>query len=129
TPALHALAGALPETPFPPQIKWPLISVVVCTCNGSRTLAQCLQAIEQLDYPDFETIVVDDGSTDDTSKIASQFDVSVIRTQNMGLSSARNTGLDAAKGESVAYLDDDAYPDGQWLKYLAHTFGRTTHAA
>src|SRR5205085_5368183 len=79
-------------------------------------------------YPDFETIVVDDGSTDDCSKIASQFPARIIRTTNQGLSSARNTGMAAAVGEIVAYLDDDAYPDAQWLKYLALTFLRTSHA-
>src|SRR2546422_6137391 len=49
-------------------------------------------------------------------------------TENRGLSCARNTGLQAATGEIVAYLDDDAYPDPHWLTYLAATFMRTTHA-
>src|SRR5439155_19857996 len=52
----------------------------------------------------------------------------LIRTPNRGLSSARNTGLVAATGEIVAYLDDDAYPDPHWLTYLAATFLSTSHA-
>src|SRR5204862_13896 len=66
-------------------------------------------------------------STDDTAAIASQYDVRLIRTPNRGLSSARNTGLAAATGEIVAYLDDDAYPDPHWLTYLAATFLSTSH--
>jgi len=76
-------------------------------------------------------IVVDDGSTDRTADIVRSFcgcPVRLIRTANVGLSSARNTGLAAATGDIVAYLDDDARPDAQWLKYLAATFATTTHA-
>src|SRR2546422_525322 len=80
-----------------------------------------------LDWPTSEVIVVDDGSTDDTAAIAGQYDVRLIRTPNRGLSSARNTGLAAATGEIVAYLDDDAYPDPHWLTYLAATFLSTAH--
>ena len=73
-------------------------------------------------------IVVDDGSTDHTAAIAAEFDVRLIRTDNRGLSAARNTGLEAATGEIVAFTDDDAWPDRDWLRYLAHAFGSTDHA-
>jgi hypothetical protein len=62
------------------------------------------------------------------SEIAQEYPCRVIRTPNRGLSHARNTGLAAATGELVAYLDDDAYPDPHWLHYLAATFMRTDHA-
>ena len=81
-----------------------------------------------LEYPDYEVIVVDDGSTDATAKIASEYDLHLIRTENYGLSSARNTGMEAATGEIVAYLDDDARPDPHWLAYLAAGFLSTEHA-
>src|SRR5207247_10670618 len=78
---------------------------------------------------DYEVIVVDDGSTDATAAIACQYDYRLIRTENRGLANARNTGLKAATGEIVAYIDDDAYPDPHWLPYLAARFLSTSHAA
>ena len=87
------------------------MSVVVCTYNGAKTLAESLAGLDALDYPAYEVIVVDDGSTDSSAAIASEYDCRLIRTENRGLSSARNTGLSAASGEIVAYIDDDAKPD------------------
>ena len=126
-PALAAVRTAFVEAPFFIR-SWPRISVIVCTYNGSRTIGECLQGIAKLDYPDFEVIVVDDGSTDATTEIVREHDVRLIRTANCGLSCARNTGLEAATGEIVAYIDDDAYPDLHWLKYLASAFVATDHA-
>ena len=60
--------------------------------------------------------------------IAEEYGFRVIRTPNRGLSSARNTGLEAATGEIVAYIDDDARPDPHWLYYVAHTFLTTDYA-
>src|SRR6185295_12734626 len=85
--------------------------------------------LRQMDYPDYEVILVDDGSTDDSAAIAREFGVRVLSTENRGLSAARNTGLEAATGEIVAYIDDDAFPDPHWLTYLAVTFRSTSHAA
>jgi hypothetical protein len=120
-PALSAVARA-----FAAQsgvgVAWPRASVVVCTYNGQRHLAECLSALERLDYPSYEVIVVDDGSTDATAAIAGEYRVRLIRTKNHGLSAARNTGLHAATGDIIAYIDDDSYPDSEWLKRLAMTF-------
>ncbi len=126
-PALETVREAFAETPFAPSLPWPRISVVVCSCNGGRTIRDACEGLRRLDYPNYEVIVVDDGSNDDTAAIAGQYDVRLIRTPNRGLSSARNTGLAAATGEIVAYLDDDAYPDPHWLTYLAATFLSTSH--
>ena len=97
----------------------PRVSVVVCTYNGSRTLAGCLQALSRLDYPDYEVVVVDDGSTDATPDVAARFPFARYQRQvNLGLSAARNAGLAAATGRVVAYTDDDCEPDPRWLRYL-----------
>jgi len=123
-PALDAVREAFSRAPFslPAQTGWPRISVIVCTHNGSRTIRECLSGLEKLDYPAAEVIVVDDGSTDDTATVARQFDFRLITIAHSGLAAARNTGLEAASGEIVAYIDDDAWPDPHWLKYLALTF-------
>ena len=128
-PALNAVRDAFAEVPFPPNLPWPRISVVVCTYNGARTIRDCFEGLERLAYPDYEVIVVDDGSTDATAAIAREYDCRLIQTENRGLSNARNTGLGAATGEIVAYIDDDAYPDPHWLIYLAASFRSTAHAA
>ena len=129
-PALAAVARAYIDVPFPRLLSWPRISVVVCVHNGARTLGDCLGGLERLDYPDYEVIVVDDGSTDDTAAIAQAHAVRVISTgANVGLSNARNLGLGVATGEIVAYIDDDAHPDPHWLQYLAWTFQNSAHAA
>ena len=128
-PALRAVREAYAEAPFAPQLYWPRVSVVVCTHNGARTIRDCCEALRRLDYPDYEVIVVNDGSSDATAAVVEEYDFRLIRTRNRGLANARNTGLLVASGEIVAYIDDDAYPDPQWLKYLAATFMSTTYAA
>ncbi len=127
-PALAAASEAFDELPPQPAAGWPRISVVVCSCNGQATLRDCFDGLTQLDYPNYEVIVVNDGSTDATSEIAREYPFQLVNTGNCGLSSARNTGLAAATGEIVAYIDDDARPDRDWLTYLAHTFRTTRHA-
>ncbi|MEA2600138.1 MAG: hypothetical protein QOF89_1130 [Acidobacteriota bacterium] len=128
-PALDAVRRAFSEIPLAPDPSWPRISVVVCSFNGERTIRACCEGLMRLDYPDYEIIVVDDGSTDRTAEIARGFGFRVISTENQGLSSARNTGMRAATGEIIAYTDDDAPPDPHWLTFLAWGFMTTGHAA
>lgn len=129
-PALEAVQKAFANAPHPREQDWPRISVVVCSYNGSQTIGETLEHVVALDYPNFETIVVDDGSKDNVPEIATRIGVDqLIRVENGGLSRARNLGLHAATGEIVAYIDDDAYPDPHWLQHLAHTFTTTDFAA
>jgi GT2 family glycosyltransferase len=119
---MAAVRAAYAELPFARSENWPRISVVVCSYNGQRTIGETCRRLQELEYPDYEVLVIDDGSTDATAEIARQHGFRVISTENRGLSAARNTGLAAANGEIVAYLDDDAYPDRDWLTYLAEAY-------
>ena len=98
----------------------PKVSVVVASYNGDRTLQACLESLGRLHYPDYEVILVDDGSTDTTQQLSAQFPkVRYFRhSTNLGLSVARNTGISAAEGEIVAFTDSDCRADEDWLFYL-----------
>jgi glycosyltransferase involved in cell wall biosynthesis len=103
---------------FPPP-RSARVSVVIATYNGSRTLVNALESVTRLNYPDYEVILVDDGSTDQTPEIAGRFpSVRYVRQTNQGLSAARNAGIRAATGEIVAFTDDDCRADEDWLHYL-----------
>lgn len=99
----------------------PPVSVVVASYNGARTLGPCLESLTSLSYPDYEVILVDDGSTDGTPELAARFPtVRFVRhSHNLGLSNARNTGIAAARGAIVAFTDADCRVDEDWLHYLA----------
>lgn len=105
---------------------WPLVSVVLCTYNGGRTITESLEHLKSIDYPNYEVVIVNDGSNDNTVSILKMYSDSygykVINTGNRGLSYSRNLGIAASRGEIIAYIDDDAYPDPQWLYYLAISF-------
>jgi GT2 family glycosyltransferase/exo-beta-1,3-glucanase (GH17 family) len=108
--------------PLRPLQRAPFVSVIVCSYNGGQTLAVCLDSLGKLNYPEYEVILIDDGSTDDTAYIAAQFPrVRYIHQSNHGLSHARNTGAAAAKGEVFAYTDSDCMADVDWLYYLIAT--------
>lgn len=118
-PSFYAVQEAFRAAPGFPLSRTPKVSVVVATYNGEKTLRTCLESLRRLRYPDYEVILVDDGSTDSTWEIAGQFpEVRRLRHENRGLSAARNTGLMAATGEIVAYTDCDCRVDEDWLYYL-----------
>jgi GT2 family glycosyltransferase len=118
-PAYETVAAQYrgPLPPLPPRI--PKVSVVVCAYNAERTMEACLASLEHMHYPDYEVIVVNDGSTDKTLEISERFPyLRIISQENRGLSVARNVGAEAALGEIVAYTDSDCVADPDWLTYL-----------
>ncbi len=116
-PAVQKQYQLAPHFPLPRHAR---VSVVVATYNGARTLNACLASLQRLNYPDYEIILVDDGSTDRTPEIAKKFPaVRYVRQENLGLSAARNAGIAAATGEIVAFTDDDCRADEDWLYHLA----------
>jgi glycosyltransferase involved in cell wall biosynthesis len=123
-----------PERPlyqrFLPQTKLPKVSIVVCSYNGARTLHDCMTSLQDLHYPDYEIILVDDGSKDDTQEIMQQFPrVQNIRQKNRGLSVARNVGIAAGTGEVIAFTDSDCMVDRDWLYFLVQTLLSSNFAA
>jgi O-antigen biosynthesis protein len=128
-PALSAVNNAFKMSPFFFETKPPKISVIVCSYNGSRTIRECLESLQKINYPDYEIILINDGSTDKTLSIASEFDIKIITTNNSGLSNARNLGLEKSIGEIIVYLDDDTFPDLDWLSYLALEFMKSNYVA
>ncbi|MFM8789460.1 MAG: glycosyltransferase, partial [Chthoniobacterales bacterium] len=138
--ALHAVkklfGGEKPVAERVPLEKYPRVSVVVCSYNGGKTLSHCLHALDRVDYPDYEIVFVDDGSTDNSQEVVAVWeqsrekrraqgaklpDFKNIRQQNMGLSYARNAGAAASTGEVIAYTDSDCMADPDWLYYLVGT--------
>ncbi len=118
--SFRAVQKMFGQAPYFPLERQPKVSVIVASYDGGRTLRACLDSLERLNYPDYEVILVDDGSTDDTPRIAlAHPQMRYIRhSKNLGLSVARNTGIAAAKGEIVAFTDSDCRADEDWLYYL-----------
>jgi len=104
----------------PPRLQYyPRVSVVVCAYNAERTMDRCLASLAVLNYPDYEVIVVNDGSQDRTGEITESYDFCrLINQPNKGLSAARNAGAEASTGDIVAYTDSDCVADPDWLTYL-----------
>jgi glycosyltransferase involved in cell wall biosynthesis len=124
-PSAAALQRVWSRAPHVRPIAMPKVSVVVCAYNGGATLRECLSSLQVLNYPDYEVILVDDGSVDDTGQIAADFPgVRYIHQENRGLSVARNVGAEAARGEIVAYTDSDCVADANWLFYLVDAMRR-----
>ncbi len=100
-----------------------LMSIIVPVYNVQDYLEQCMDSIMQQSYRNYEVILIDDGSTDDSGYICDTYQkqdrVNVIHKANGGLSDARNTGLDIANGDYILFLDsDDYWNDPNFLKYI-----------
>ncbi len=125
-----AAVGEVFRGPLPPPLRVaPKASVIVAAYNSAATIGACLESLKALHYPDYETIVVDDGSTDATAQIVEASQTRLIRGEHRGLGAARNAGIDAAAGEIVAFLDADARADADWLYHLVEAITRRNAAA
>jgi len=102
------------------------VSVVIVSRQRPDMLRRCLLAIGQLDYPNFEVVVVADPGG---QVVASDFPVRIVPFDQPNISAARNLGLVAAAGEVVAFIDDDAVPEPQWLRHLVAPFANPDVAA
>jgi GT2 family glycosyltransferase len=99
----------------------PFASIVVPTFNRVARLRDCLESLLQQDYPSgqFEILVVDDGSSDGSAEMVNGLDgVRYLRRQHAGLNAARNAGIEEAKGDFLAFLDDDVLAPPSWLRTM-----------
>jgi len=108
--------------------KPPMVSVVIPTYNRPSQLAQCLDSLSRLTCPHshFEVIVVDDGSPLDLTPVIARFrdhlDLTFLRQPQGGPGAARNAGAAVARGDILAFLDDDCRPTPDWLLSLTACF-------
>ena len=107
----------------------PSASAIVPAYNAAPTIARCIESLKRLNYPDYEIMVVDDGSADSTATIAESAGVRTLRLPHRGLATTRNAGLAAARGRIIAFIDADAEADSDWLYHLAETITRRQAAA
>ncbi|MGW8318747.1 MAG: glycosyltransferase, partial [Candidatus Promineifilaceae bacterium] len=101
-----------------------MITVVVPARNAARTIGACVQALKNQDYgsDSFEIIVVDDGSDDDTARLAREAGACVITQEHGGAAVARNTGIWLGSGELVCFTDADCEPLSNWLTEISAPF-------
>lgn len=121
--ALHQ-AGLLDWVPFP-QTRLPMVSIVIPVYCRPAEIEACLTSLQSLDYPSdrVEIIVVDDASTDHTAAVVRRFGVRlIVQACNRGQSAARNTGVAAARGDIIAFLDSDCIARPDWLRELVPYF-------
>lgn len=103
-------------------------SIVVPVYNVEQYLGQCLESLQAQNYGDYEVICVNDGSSDGSKEILSAWEprmqkMRVIDRENGGLSAARNTGLEAATGDYVVFVDSDDWVEPTMLSTLAESIG------
>ncbi|MFP4579311.1 MAG: glycosyltransferase [Candidatus Sumerlaeia bacterium] len=104
--------------------KLPFVSIVVPAYNAETHIRACLESLLAQEYPTgkMERVIVDNMSTDNTINIIRQYGMEPLRCEKRGPSAARNSGIQKASGEIVAFLDSDAIADPQWLKELVAGF-------
>lgn len=109
-----------------PLVKPPLVSVVIACPRASAVLTECLEALAKQTYTPFEVLVLPD---EEETLAAGSLNLRVIPTGKVRPAEKRNKGLAEAKGEIIAFIDDDAYPDCHWLEYGVREFGDPTVGA
>ena len=100
-----------------------MISVIMLTYNREKLVGRAIESILAQTYQDFEFIIVDNGSTDRSGQIAEEYAagdvrIQVIHRERGNIGSGRNAGLDAAKGEYIAFIDDDDWAEPDFLEFL-----------
>ena len=97
----------------------PKITVIVPAYNAEKTIEKTLASLKNQSFKDFDVIIVDDSSTDNTINVAKRFFKKVIKNKGRkGPAGARNTGIKEAKTEKLAFIDSDCFADKDWIKNI-----------
>lgn len=125
--------GAVPDASLPsatPVTDAPRASVIVCVYNRARQVLPCLESLLASTFDDFEIVLVDDASTDESPEVLARFrddhperSIRIVRNEiNQGISGARNAGIDAARGDLVFFTDSDCTVEPDWLQQMVAAF-------
>lgn len=100
-----------------------MISIVVPVYNTENFLSKCIESILAQSYNDFELLLIDDGSTDNSGFLCDKYSekdkrIKVFHKKNAGVGAARNTGIEMANGEYITFIDSDDYIDRHYLEYF-----------
>lgn len=98
----------------------PLVSIIIPCYNGSKFIDKCLTSIFNQAYKNFEVIVINDGSTDNSLELLSKYNIKVISQDNAGQGKARNVGLNNSNGDYICFIDIDDYIDEHYLEKLVN---------
>lgn len=99
-----------------------LVSIIIATKNRAFFLPKTLDVVTNQDYPNFEIIVVDNGSNDETREVVNRYQAKYIYCAENGIGAVRKKGVDAAQGELIAFCDDDTIPHQDWVSQLVQRF-------
>ena len=105
------------------ELVQPVVSIIIVNWNGAAFVFRCLEALQKQSFQDYEIVIVDNGSVDGSPEQIERDwpQVRLIRLdQNYGFAVANNRGVAQARGRWVALLNNDAFPEANWLEELLH---------
>lgn len=131
-PVNKLLIAALQQV-LPDRFRFTTLSIVICTYNRSDLLERCLDYLQYQTNQNFEVIVINGPSTDNTEEVLERYKqtIKIARNPKRNLSISRNMGIELSDGELIAFIDDDALPFDDWVDTLIREFSERplTHAA
>jgi glycosyltransferase involved in cell wall biosynthesis len=117
------------QQPANMPLSGPLVTVVVCTRDNTALLSACLESLSRLDYPNLDIVIIDNAPVSDSTKclVTTKYqNMRYFREERPGLDWARNRAIIEARGEIIAYTDDDVVVDKGWITALVRIFGQNS---